>query len=991
MNVENKPLINLRWISIVAAGLVCAITLLVLVGWCSGFLVLTAIFPGMIPMNPVVAIGFCLLGLAIELDVLNQDKPPANGRNWLITAMGCAVAGVAALRLAAYLGAWNAHIDSLLFSSELMRVPFAPNRMAPDTALGLLFGGMGVAGVVWRKAHTRQITGIVAIGLLLAGLYGVANYLFAIDGVVTRGVYIPTALHTAVVMLLLLVGLLALDEELPVIERLVGRSPGGMLMRRLLPPLIVLPLLLGWLRVFAEYHLRLSGMAASAATSVVMQIILLGALVWAAALVMDRFYEQRQQVLARLQTTQKELLAAKDAAEEAARVKSQFLANMSHEIRTPLHGVIAMMELLAETPLNERQLGYAQVAKASADALMAVITDILDFSKIEAGRMELEPMDFDLRVCTEDVAYMMLPAAARKQLELTCGIAPELPSLVHGDPVRLRQVLMNLIGNAIKFTDKGEVAVKVTMADNGAEKFLARFEVHDTGVGVPPEYAKKLFTAFTQAHRGAEKLYGGTGLGLAICKQVVELMGGRIVFESRPGIGSTFWFTVPLLRRKAVWLDAEALPETLRRQRVLLLVESRHQRDMLRDQLKYWNMEVEEAPTLEDCLRRLRDGAVDNPIHLLLVEHHQRDLNALQLSQEIHSRVDAVAPAIVALVRADMHLGADIQKQFGLSGVLSKPVRQSQLFDVLMRVISSDSRSAPSSAIGPATSGLRLPAAYHDLPVLVAEDNDINQFVIREVLTKLGLQCRIVSNGQQCVDALQKEKYALVLMDCLMPVMDGFQTARQIRLLESRGAVFSSVGPSRVAIIALTANASGLDRQNSLEAGMDAFLTKPLDRNRLVRLIMSLVPMPQEMHEAPSARDRDDAPCAQVEGTDKDPIDLARLSEYFARDSAAVERLLAQFIGQGAQQIAKLDECMTKRDWDAATRAAHAIKGTAACLFAEGLMQAAKDLELICRDGRDSDTVGGLWRKVQHEMSRCIQWLKTRQVASSQSNAADGA
>ena len=986
MDLENKPSSRWIWISLASSALVCAIALIVLVGWASGFLVLASLLPGMIPMNPAVAVSFLLLGLAVGWQTLYSGT--SHWKNWTVSAAGAVVAIAAFLRLAAYLGASNAHVDSLLFPSELNQVPFSPDRMAPCAAVGLLLGGIAVASVVWRKQATRHIAGVAAIGVLLTGLYGLANYLFTIHNLSRRGLYMPTPLHSALALLLLPIGILTLDRQLPVISRATRDSPGGILMRRLLPPLILLPILLGWLRIFAEYHLRLSGMAASNATLVLLQIVLLGALVWAAAIIVDRLNDQRQQVLARLQESQQDLLAAKVAAEEAARVKSQFVANMSHEIRTPLHGVIAMMELLAETPLDEQQRGYAQVAKTSADALLAVITDILDFSKIEAGRLELDSVDFDLRSCTEDAVYLMLPAAMRKKLDLGYDMAPDLPSLVRGDPVRLRQVLMNLLSNAIKFTDQGEIWVKLSAQDITDNNFLARFEVHDTGVGIAPEDARKLFTAFAQVHHKGDKVYGGTGLGLAICRQIVELMGGKIDVESRPGDGSTFWFTIRLERRKAVWLDADAIPEALRRQRVLLLMATPARRDKLEHQLQYWKMEVEDTASVESCLDRLSAG-MDRPFNVLFVEHRPPEFNALKISQVIHSLAGIRAPAIIALARADMHISKEIQRNFGLSGVLGKPVRQSQLFDLLMQLVSTNGAEA-GTPLPAEQSKLQLPPDYHGLNVLVAEDNEINQFVIREVLSGLKLRCHIVSDGRQCIEVLKQQRYALILMDCLMPVMDGFETAKNIRALESTGLVFSSLGRSSVPIVALTANATGLDRQNSMEAGMDGFLTKPLDRRQLVELITKLV------HIAPGEPDAGSTAPAEAGGIVDEkraaasPFELSRLHSYFAQDSAMVDRLLGQFIGQGSQQIAKLGESMEKPDWDAAMRGAHAIKGTAACLFAEALRQAAKELEVICRNRGDTNHAMAAWLKVQEEMKRCIDYLHKRQESSDKSITGEG-
>ncbi len=990
MDFLDKPGPRLHWISVWASALICAISLLVLAGWCSGELVLTSILPGMIPMNPAVAISFFLLAVPIGFLAFHVETTLA--QKWEITAIGGIVALVAVLRLAAYLGAGNLHLDSLLFAQELTKVPFAPNRMAPNTAAGLLFGGIGVMSVVWRKTFTRHVTGVALVGLLLTALYGIANYLFTVSGHPVRGEDIPTAMHTAAAMLLLLVGISALDEHLPIVRQFLRNSPGGMIMRRLLPPLIVFPVFLGWLRIFCEFRLHISGMPASAASAAVLQILVFGAFVWAAAMVMDRLNAQREQTMLRLEQAKSELEIAKAAAEASASVKSQFLANMSHEIRTPLHGVISMMELLAETSLDGQQRGYTQVARTSADALLAVITDILDFSKIEAGRMELEPVDFDLRACTEDTVYLMLSTAMRKKLELGYDIAPDLPSLVRGDPVRLRQVLMNLISNAIKFTDKGDVWVKLSAVDLAEGKVLAKFEVHDTGAGIAPEDAKKLFTAFAQVHHVGDTVHPGTGLGLAISRQLVELMGGTIGAESQISQGSTFWFSVPLERRKSVWLDAEAIPEALHRQRILLLMASPVRRDKLQHQLQYWKIEVETAASLEECNQLLRAKSV-RPFDVLFVEHQPPELNALEIAKLMHAQADMRAPNIIALARPDTHISAEIQQEFGLSGVLGKPVRQSQLFDLLLRLVNSDATMVSPSQVG-RLEKLQLPPGYQGLRVLVAEDNEINQFVIREVLSGLMLPCDVVGTGQECVDALKQQPYALVFMDCLMPVMDGFESARQIRKLESAGAVFSSFGKARIPIIALTANATGLDRRNSLEAGMDAFLTKPLNRTELVQTVVSLIDNPGLNSPAAGASP---VPVNASDSSSQGSLcaaaafDFKRLNEYFLNDQSMVEKLLGQFIGQGRQQIIKLNDSMAVPDWDAARRAAHAIKGTAACLFAEALRQAAKDLEIICRDRGHEDLAKAAWNKVQTEMNRCIDHVTMRNKASGKTQLDEGA
>ena len=396
--------------------------------------------------------------------------------------------------------------------------------------------------------------------------------------------------------------------------------------------------------------------------------------------------------------------------------------------------------------------------------------------------------------------------------------------------------------------------------------------------------------------------------------------------------------------------------------------------------------------SVQVCIEVLRANR-DHPFDVLFVEHQPPEFNALEISKLIHAQAEVRAPHIVALARADMHISAEIQREFGLSGVLGKPVRQSQLYDLLMRLVSAnaDVVAAPPHQV---QAKIQLPVGYHGLKVLVAEDNEINQFVIREVLAGLQLQCDVVGNGQECINALQKGSYALVLMDCLMPVMDGFVAARKIRELESGGAVFSKHDRGRIAIVALTANATGLDRQNSMEAGMDAFLTKPLDRRQLVAVIESLIEnpgLPQSTIASSSELVQEVHPDIKEPKSELVPFDFKRLEDYFSADKAMVERVLGQFIGQGKQQICKLNEHVNALDWDAARRAAHAIKGTAACLFAEALRQAAYDLEVICRDTGDRTHAAAAWKKVQAEMSRCIDYLTMRKQASGKSASEEGA
>ena len=612
-----------------------------------------------------------------------------------------------------------------------------------------------------------------------------------------------------------------------------------------------------------------------------------------------------------------------------------------------MNGVIGMTEILLDTDLDDEQREYTETVRVSGETLLTILNDILDFSKIEAGKMNIETIDFDLHSAVEETAGLLAERAHARDLELATLIEYDVPSALRGDPGRIRQILTNLIGNAIKFTETGEVVTRVELAREEKEPLRVRFSVSDTGIGMSEEQQSRIFESFTQADTSTTRRYGGTGLGLSISRQLVEMMDGKMSVESEPGAGSTFSFELPLKKSSGTPRPVPRSLGSLDGARVLIVDDNETNRKILTKQISSWGLRNSQVPSARGALEEMRAASrAGDPYNLGILDMQMPEMDGLELARVIKEDPEISNARLVLLTSVGRRGEGEEARDIGISAYLTKPVKQSELYDAISAVMGSDAREPEESGLVTRHS-IREERQRSRAHVLLAEDNPVNQKVASKMLEKLGYRVDVANDGFEALDALSRAAYAAVLMDVQMPGMGGYEVTAEIRRRERR-AESDGQPIRRIPIIAMTANAMQGDREKSLDAGMDDYLSKPVKSNDLAEALKRWTGGPAPAGTA--LEEETEVSSSPEEAVDPNMLDSLR--DLSGDDEDLLSELIDLFLGEAPAQLAVLREALERDDATSIKRGAHALKGSSANM---GARRMAGILDQLQQAGSSKD------------------------------------